>query len=86
MKKMNGELMYKRISKYANKSYLDGTSVIDWKYETMEEDKQEYFGLVKLVKLIQIFMSSSGNSFEVKSIIEVPYDGRKEVRLLDFID
>ena len=77
MKKMNGQLMYDRIKKYAERGWA-GSVVTDWKYEATGEDK-EYFGcLCKIVNLTQSIFTQ-GIDFDIHTEIYVPYDGRKAV-------
>lgn len=86
MKKMNGDLMYKRIGEYANKC-LAGSIVLDWKYKVTGEDKDVFLcGISKVVELTQTIMTNQGITFDMVSIIFVPYDGRKKVMLDRIMD
>ena len=86
MKKMNGDLMYKRMEKYANK-VIAGSFVEDWKYETVEMEKQSsIYGAVRVVKLVQTITTVNDITFDLTSIVFVPFDARKPVVLDKIVD
>lgn len=79
MPKMNGDLMYKRIEKYAERKF-PGITCIDWKYESLGKDVEKYGCLCKVVKLNRTYENDySGSTFDISDEIFVPYDGRKPV-------
>jgi len=86
MKKMNGDLMYKRIKEYTE-NVIAGSIVMDWKYKAIGEDKEVFLcGLSKIVELTQTIMTNNGITFDMVSLVYVPYDGRKKVILDKILD
>ena len=76
MKKINNDLFYKRIEKYAYKGYK-GRITKTFSYKVIGEDEsRSWLGKCKVVELTNV-CEVEGHEFNLFCEIYVPYDGRK---------